>query len=106
MAKLSRSSLVRQAEIFITNGARPEAQTVIADVGYGPTALTNGQTLVSAVKTGQAQTKELLAAQKSTTRAEKNARTAAQKEVTSLSETARLLFANDNPTLALVPITE
>lgn len=99
MAKLSRSSLVRQAEIFITNGARPEAQAVIAGVGFGPTALSNGQTLVSAIKTGQAQTKELLAAQKSATRAEKNARTAAQKEITSLSETARLLFGNDDATL-------
>lgn len=99
MASLSRSQLVRQAEIFITNGAKPEAQAVIAGVGYAPAALSDGQTLVNTVKTGQARTKELLAAQKSATRAEKNARQAAQKEMASLSETARLLFANDEPTL-------
>lgn len=99
MASLSRSQLVRQAEIFITNGAKPEAQAVIAGVGYAPTALSDGQTLVTAVKTGQAHTKELLAAQKSATRAEKDARKAAQKEMVSLSETARLLFADDEPTL-------
>ncbi len=99
MGRLKHSQLTRQAEIFITNGAKPEAQAVIAGVGYAPAALNDGQTLVTAVKTGQAYTKELLAAQKSATRAEKNARQAAQKEMVSLSETARLLFADDEPTL-------
>lgn len=102
MAKLSQSQLVRQAEIFVTNGAKPAAQAVIASVGYGPTVLSEGQELVSAVKTGQALTKEQLAAQKNATQAEKKARLAAQKETTSLAETSRLLFADDGPALTLL----
>ena len=102
MAKLSQAQLVRQAEIFVTNGAKPAAQAVIASVGYGPTVLSDGQALVSAVKTGQALTKEQLAAQKSATQAEKKARLAAQKEITSLAETSRLLFAGDGAALTLL----
>jgi len=102
MAKLSQSQLVRQAEIFVTNGAKSEAQAVIAAVGYGPTALSDGQALVDAVKVGQAQTKEQLAAQKSATQAEKKARLAAHKEIASLTDTARLLFADDGPALTLL----
>ncbi|MFO7682331.1 MAG: hypothetical protein R6X34_20005 [Chloroflexota bacterium] len=99
MAKLTQSQLVRQAEIFVTNGAKPAAQAVIAGVGYEPAVLNDGQDLVSAVKTGQALTKEQLAAQKSATQAEKKARLAAQKETTSLAETSRLLFADDGAAL-------
>ena len=96
---LSQTQIIRRTEIFVTNDCLPEAQAVIAGVGYDAAALAVGQGLITAVKTGQASTKELLAAQKTATRAEKDARTAAQKEVISLSETARLLFANDNATL-------
>jgi hypothetical protein len=99
MKHLTQSQLVRQAEIFITNGAKPEAQVVIVGVGYGPTVLSAGQALVGAVKTGQAQVKEQLAAQKNATQAEKKARLAAQKEITSLAETSRLLYAGDGATL-------
>lgn len=99
MAKLSQAQLVRQAEIFITNGARPEAQAIIAGVGYGPTVLTSGGTMLTAVRAGQAQTKERLTAQKNATLAEKKARQNAQKEITSLAETARLLFTEDGATL-------
>ncbi len=102
MGRLTQSQLVRQAEIFITNGAKPEAQAVIAGVGYGPTALNEGQVLVDAVKAGQAQTKEHLAAQKNATQAEKKARQTAQKEVSSLAETSRLLFAGDGSALTLL----
>lgn len=102
MAKYSQSQLVRQAEIFTINGAKPAAQAVIAGVGYGPTALSEGQALVDAVKAGQALTKEQLAAQKSATQAEKKSRLAAYKEITSLTETARLLFAGDGPALTLL----
>ena len=102
MAKLSQSQLVRQAEIFVTNGVKPDAQAVIAAVGYGPAALSEGQALVAAVKAGQSLTKEQLAAQKSATQAEKKARLAAQKEIASLTETARLLFAGDGPALTLL----
>ena len=102
MGRLTQSQLVRQAEIFITNGAKPEAQAIIASVGYGPTALSEGRVLVDAVKAGQAQTKEQLAAQKNATQAEKKARQTAQKEISSLAKTSRLLFAGDEPALTLL----
>ena len=102
MGRLTQAQLVRQAEIFVTNGAKPAAQAVIATVGYGPAALDQGQALVDAVKAGLALTKEQLAAQKNATQAEKQARQAAQKEISSLAETARLLFAGDEPALTLL----
>lgn len=99
MAYVKQGELMRQAELFITNGARPEAQAVLAGIGYAPATLTAGQTLVNTVKSGEAQVKELRAAQKNATTAERNARQAAQKEVTGLSETARLLFTHTGATL-------
>lgn len=99
MAYAKQSELVRQAEVFIINGARPEAQAVLAGIGYAPATLAAGQTLVNAVKTGVAGTSELRSAQKNATTAEKQARRAAQKEVTSLANTARLLFNDAGATL-------
>lgn len=99
MARTTQAGLMRQAELFITNGAKPEAQAVLAGIGYAPATLAAGQTLANTVKTGTAQVKELRAAQKNATTAERNARRAAQKEITSLAETARLLFNNAGATL-------
>ena len=99
MARLTIAQLIRKAEIFVTNGALPEAQAVLSGVGYGPTELTNAQTLVNTVKAGHASTKELLAAQKNATKAEHQAQAEAAKEIVSLSEVARILFAEDEPTL-------
>lgn len=99
MARSTQAEQLRLAELFITNGAKPEAQAVLAGIGYAPATLAAGQTLVNTVKAGTAQVKELRAAQKNATTAERNARRATQAEITSLSETARLLFSQSGATL-------
>jgi len=99
MSSLSQAKLERRTEVLVTNGKQPQAQAVIAGVGYVPTELDAGAALLEAVRQGRAHRQELLAEQKKATRAEQQARQAASREMVSLGQTVRTLFADDAPTL-------
>ena len=82
-----------------TNGQLPQAQAVIAQVGYGPEALSAGATILQEWLTHRNQSKVLLSEQKKATQAQKQAQYAAKKEMSNLAQTARLLFSDDEPVL-------
>ena len=99
MPRLSQSKVQRSIEILTTNGQLPQAQAVIAQVGYGPEALSAGATILQEWLTHRNQSKVLLSEQKKATQAQKQAQYAAKKEMTNLAQTARLLFSDDEPVL-------
>jgi hypothetical protein len=99
MAAYSHAQLLQRVEVFVTNGAKAEAQAVLVGVGVTPAELAVGQALADVVAAGRAETKALLAAQKNATEAERAARRLAERELNSLARTARLLFAGDEAAL-------
>ena len=99
MPKLSQSKAQRSIEILTTNGQLPQAQAVIAQVGYGPEALSVGATMLQEWLTHRNQSKVLLSAQKKATQAQNKALYAAKKEMSNLTQTARILFSDDEPVL-------
>jgi len=95
MPGLSQARLEYQVETLVTNGMQPQAQAVIAGVGYDPAGLQGGAALLTAMRQNRARRQELLAERKKATIAERQACGAANQKVVSLSETARTLFGND-----------
>lgn len=96
MRRSTQSDLQRNVEIFLANGRDPQAQTVLARVGYGHEALDHGQALLGAWLRSQMQVQLLLAEQKEATQAEHETRQAARQAATSFSDTVRILFGHDN----------
>ncbi len=99
MATMTQTILERRVEILVINGKQPEAQVVIAGVGYAPAALDEGAALLDVVRASRARKHELLAEQKKVTHTGAQARRAAHREMANLSQTARTLFVAEAPTL-------
>jgi hypothetical protein len=102
---LTQAQLERKVEVFTTNGKKPEAQAVISKVGYTPVKLDEHATLLAAIRQGHSTVPDALKAQKQATDAEAVAREAANKEIASLSDTCRIVYANDEPTLTALGLT-
>ena len=102
---LSQAQLERKVEVFTTNGKKPEAQTVIGKVGYGPAKLDEQATLLGDIRLGHAAVPAALKVQKQATAAEAAAREAANQAVVSLSDTGRIVFAGDEPTLTALGLS-
>ena len=102
---LSQAELERKVEVFTTNGKKPEAQAVIGKVGYGPAKLDEQATLLADIRLGHAAVPAALKVQKQATTAEAAAREAANKEITSLSDTGRIVYKDDEPTLTALGLT-
>ena len=102
---LSQAQLERKVEVFTTNGKKPEAQAVIGKVGYVPAKLDEHATLLADIRLGHSTVPDALKVQKQATAAEAAAREAASKAVVSLSDTGRIVFAGDEPTLTALGLT-
>jgi len=102
---LSQAELERKVEVFTTNGKKPEAQAVIGKVGYLPAKLDEQAILLADIRLGHAAVPAALKVQKQATAAEAAAREAANRAVVSLSDTGRIIFAGDEPTLTALGLT-
>jgi hypothetical protein len=99
---MAQAQLEQCVEIFTTNGADPQAQAVLAGIGYPPEKLAEGAALLQAVRQRRAQVKELLAAQKQATAQEMAAHQAARRAARALAKTCRVVFAHDEPLLTVL----
>lgn len=102
LSQLSQSKLDHQLETFITNGKLPQAQVVLAPAGYTVAALEAAEERLSAWRAGQAQTRELMLAQKRITEAEQQARRAAWERYSQFKHTVRALFEEDAAVLRVL----
>ena len=102
LTELSQPQLDRQLEIFITNGKLPQAQTVLAPAGYTVEALAAAEEKLNAWRAGQAQTRDLLLAQKRATEAEQEARQAARERYSQFKHTVRAIFSQDPAIIRLL----
>ena len=102
---LSQAELERKVEVFTTNGKKPEAQAIISKVGYPPAKLDEQATVLADIRLGHAAVPAALKVQKQATAAEAAAREAANRAVVSLSDTGRIIFAGDEPTLTALGLT-
>lgn len=99
MATYKHDEIVRRGEILTTNGLLPQAQAVIASIGLTPTELGVGATKVTAMKTARDAKIVADTEKRNATAAEKAARKAAEREFVYFSQTARILFKDDDITL-------
>lgn len=95
MATLSQSKLQRRVEVFVLNGLLPQAQGILAGIGYDPLGLDAGSVMLTNWIAMRSQVKASLSEQKQATNAEEAAREAAHNEVGSLIKTIRILFGDD-----------
>ena len=105
MPELTQAQLERKAESLTANGLRPDAQAVLSAVGYTPPKLDEGRALVTALKADHVAVQDAVHAQKQATRQEADTRAAAEQLLGSFSETARIVFAGDEPTLTALFLT-
>jgi len=104
MSRLSQSKLQRDVETLIKNGKLPQAQAVIAGIGYGPAALEAGEIMLRSWHICKMQARALLVAQKKATRDEHEAREAAHQEVNNFSAAVRVLFDDNEVLLATLGV--
>jgi hypothetical protein len=105
MSKLTQSQLEHKTESLTVNGLRADAQAIIGAVGYTPTKLGEGANLLAAAKADHTAVQDAVNAQKQATRQEADARAAAAQLIGSFSETARVVFGGDEPTLTALLLT-
>lgn len=105
MPELTQAELERKVKILCTNGVLANAQAVISSVGCTPAKLGDGASLLATVEQGHAHVQQGLQTQKSATLAEAGARATAHGEMTSFADTARIVFADDEPTLSALLLT-
>lgn len=96
---LSQKNLIQKTKTLTTNGLHPDAQAIISGVGYPPAVLAVGSGYADAVYNGPAEVQAAKTEQTRATQAEAELRAAVQREAAALAETARVLFADDAPTL-------
>jgi hypothetical protein len=97
--KLTQAEVQRKIEQFINNGRKAEAQVVLAEMGYGPEALDEGQAMLDGWRASQVRRLTLRTRQKQATLAEKAAEEAAAFEIGALRDTIWGLFHDDQPLL-------
>jgi hypothetical protein len=102
---LTQAELERKVEVFTTNGKQLGAQAVIGKVGYVPAKLDEHAALLAAIRLGHSAVPDALKGQKQATADEAAARAAANKEVASLSDTCRIVYKDDEPTLTALGLT-
>src|SRR3989304_462011 len=102
---LTQAELERKVEVFTANGKQPGAQAVIGKVGYTPPKLDEQAALLGRIRLGHSTVPDALKGQKQATATEAAAREAASKEITSLSDTCRIVYKDDEPTLTALGLT-
>lgn len=102
MPNYSQDEILRRGEIFTTNGLKPEAQAVIAAIGFTPTEIGLGAAKVAAMIAARNDKVARDATKRKATQAEKKAFEEAQRVATQLAETCRILFADNPPALTLL----
>ena len=100
--RLSQSKLDRQLESLVINGKLPQAQAVLAPVGYTVEFLEAVEEKLNAWRAGQAQTRDLLLAQKRVTEAGHQARQATRQRYSQFKHTVRAIFSQDPAIIRLL----
>ncbi len=102
---LTQAQLEHKVEVFTANGQQAKAQAVIGKVGCTPPILTEHATLLARIRLGHSTVPDALSVQTQATLTEAAAREAANTEIASLSDTCRIVYKDDEPTLTALGLT-